>query len=86
MTVGTNTGSCPRTNVPLLHGFFHFALLSRAATSHLYSCRGHVNPKIYFFLYYVTSGIVLGLWKSTDCQGTGEEMSHELAEMEDEDI
>ena len=32
------------------------------------------------------TGSVLGLWKSTDYQGTGEEMSHELAEMEDEDI
>ena len=34
LTIGANIGSCPRTTLPLPHGFFHFAPLSRVATSH----------------------------------------------------
>ena len=34
LTIGANIGSCPRTTLPLPHGFFHFAPLSREATSH----------------------------------------------------
>ena len=33
-TIGANIGSCPRTTLPLPHGFFHLASLSRSATSH----------------------------------------------------
>ena len=33
-TIGANIGSCPRTTLPLPHGFFHLAPLSRVATSH----------------------------------------------------
>ena len=34
LTIGANIVSCPRTTLPLPHGFFHFAPLSRVATSH----------------------------------------------------
>ena len=32
LTIGANIGSCPRTTLPLPHGLFHFAPLSRLAT------------------------------------------------------
>ena len=34
LTIGANIGSCPRTTLPLPHPFYHFAPLSRVATSH----------------------------------------------------
>ena len=33
LTIGANIGSCPRTTLLLPHALFHFALLSRLATS-----------------------------------------------------
>ena len=39
LTIAANIGSCPRTTLPLPHGFFYFAVLLRVAISRLYCSR-----------------------------------------------
>ena len=82
LTIDANIGSCPRTTLPLPHGLFHFAPLLRPHASTLKDDLIVFKEEEYHF--YIVPCLDHG--DPPTARETGEEMSNESAELEDEDI